>query len=264
MHARLYRDDPLSPRERGELEDDLIAFSDRELDLLGDIRGRDVLYAGGKSPLWIEGLAVRIGPSGSLTVLDRDKNGLALAEESFAPEDLPLRPRFVCGDVFEPPFERASFDLAYSSGLLHELDVRSRKDGILDLFGELERVVVAGGEIAGSDFVDTVPAAQVEDEAIEAEVRRLSTGEEPFGIGSPERIFEVLDDAFVVFGYEVLAPFEIRHLDKLTLAREMPPDTEALEGGDREKVLLRWKAFLRRVRDEGYTRPATLFFCAKS
>src|SRR5919107_288842 len=36
MTERLYKQDPLSPREREQLEDDLIAFCDRELDLLGN------------------------------------------------------------------------------------------------------------------------------------------------------------------------------------------------------------------------------------
>src|ERR687890_19964 len=60
----LYKQDPLSPEEREELEDDLIAFCDRELDLLGDIKGLDVLYAGGSSPLWVEGLSQRVGERG--------------------------------------------------------------------------------------------------------------------------------------------------------------------------------------------------------
>src|SRR4028119_1301374 len=42
-----YRQDPLTPEERDEFEDDLLCFCDRELDLLGDIRGMDVPYAGG-------------------------------------------------------------------------------------------------------------------------------------------------------------------------------------------------------------------------
>ncbi len=39
----------LTPEEREEFEEDLIPFCDRELDLLGDLRGLDVLYAGGSS-----------------------------------------------------------------------------------------------------------------------------------------------------------------------------------------------------------------------
>jgi uncharacterized protein involved in exopolysaccharide biosynthesis len=42
--------DMLSREEREEYEDDLISFSDRELDLLGDVTGLQVLYAGGSSP----------------------------------------------------------------------------------------------------------------------------------------------------------------------------------------------------------------------
>ena len=66
-HLLAYGDDPLVPDGREEFEEDLISFSDRELDLLGDVRGLDVLYAGGASPLWIEGLSQRIGEDGNLT-----------------------------------------------------------------------------------------------------------------------------------------------------------------------------------------------------
>ena len=72
MTQGLYKQDPLTPGEREELEDDLIAFCDRELDLLGDIKNLDVLYAGGSSPLWIEGLSQRIGAGGSVTAIDID------------------------------------------------------------------------------------------------------------------------------------------------------------------------------------------------
>src|SRR5215204_3577907 len=72
MTKGLYKQDPLTPEEREELEDDLIVFCDRELDLLGDISGLDVLYAGGSSLLWIEGLSQRVGESGSVTAIDID------------------------------------------------------------------------------------------------------------------------------------------------------------------------------------------------
>ena len=64
MPEGLYRGDPLSPSQREEFEEDLISFCDRALELLGDIGSLDVLYAGGASPLWLEGLAGRIGPEG--------------------------------------------------------------------------------------------------------------------------------------------------------------------------------------------------------
>src|SRR3712207_8909401 len=66
MTGGSYRGDPLGSREREEFERDLIAFCDRELDLLGDIRDLEVLYAGGSSLLWLEGLSERIGEGGSL------------------------------------------------------------------------------------------------------------------------------------------------------------------------------------------------------
>ncbi|HLL57708.1 MAG TPA: hypothetical protein VK359_07270 [Rubrobacteraceae bacterium] len=66
MPHGLYKWDPLTSEERDEYENDLISFCDRELDLLGDIEGLDVLYAGGSSLLWIEGLSQRIGEKGSL------------------------------------------------------------------------------------------------------------------------------------------------------------------------------------------------------
>ena len=37
--------------------------------MLGDIEGLNVLYAGGASPLWLEGLAWRVGLTGRLTAL---------------------------------------------------------------------------------------------------------------------------------------------------------------------------------------------------
>src|SRR4028119_2471225 len=73
MTDGLYRQDPLTPEEREEFEDDLVSFCDRELDLLGGIRGLDVLYAGGSSLLWIEGLSQRAGEEGTVTALDRER-----------------------------------------------------------------------------------------------------------------------------------------------------------------------------------------------
>lgn len=252
--------DPLSPQERDEYERDLISFCDRELDLLGDIRGRNVLYAGGTSPLWIEGLAGKIGDHGSLAILDNDENGLANAEAYFAPDELPLRPRFACGDVFETPFERGAFDLVYSSGLLHELDVRGREDGVIEALDGMARVARPGGAVVGSDFVDDVDAAQIEDEAIEAEILRLTTGAELFGVGSSARIIEVLESRFPQCGHSIHEPFDIRHLDKLFFAEPDPRELDALAPNDAERLRRRRASLRERVRANGYTRPATLFF----
>ena len=81
MPQGLHKEDPLTPDEREEYESDLIAFCDRELDLLGDIEGLNVLYAGGASPLWLEGLAWRVGLTGRLTALELDPDRVPRAAE---------------------------------------------------------------------------------------------------------------------------------------------------------------------------------------
>ena len=72
MPQGLHKEDPLTPDEREEYESELIALCERELNLLGDIEGLNVLYAGGASPLWLEGLACRVGLTGRLTALELD------------------------------------------------------------------------------------------------------------------------------------------------------------------------------------------------
>jgi hypothetical protein len=79
MPQRLYRQEPLSPEERTSYEEDLISFCDRELDLLGDIEGLTVLYAGGSSLLWLEGLSQRIGEKVILTASYRGMSSAPLS-----------------------------------------------------------------------------------------------------------------------------------------------------------------------------------------
>src|SRR5918997_1659968 len=83
---RLYQGGPLTPDEREAFESDLVSFCERELDLLGDIEGLAVLYAGGSSPLWLEGLSQRIGRTGTLGALEADtqlvKEGQDLLREA--------------------------------------------------------------------------------------------------------------------------------------------------------------------------------------
>ncbi|AHY45807.1 Methyltransferase domain [Rubrobacter radiotolerans] len=253
--------DPLTAGERDRYERDLIAFSDRELDRLGDVRGRSLLYAGGTSPVWIEGLAERLGPSGSLTVLDLDRESLAVVREGFAPDDLPLAPRYVFGDVFGLPFSEAAFDLVYSSGLLHELDVGGRPDGPLGALREMYRVARPGGVVLASDFVSDpasgVPAAQVEEETIVAEVARLLGGARLFGIGPAARLEEAASTAFPGSRVERHPPFPIRHLDRLFLAQPEPEGLGYLSPDAARPLRARWQALRGRVAREGYTRPAT-------
>ncbi|MGI8649685.1 MAG: class I SAM-dependent methyltransferase, partial [Rubrobacter sp.] len=252
------RDDPLSPEERDEYERDLIAFCDRELDLLGDISGKRVLYAGGTSPLWIEGLAEKIGPEGSLTAIDTDEEGLEVARESFDPDELPLVPEYVFGNIFDPPFEDHPFNLVYSSGLLHELDVSGREEGILEALWNLGSVLRSGGLLVASDFVNDVPSAQAEEEAILAEVARLTTGSELFGIGGESRIGRLLCGSFESWSLESHPPFGIRHLGKLFLIQSEPDGLDSLKPDDARRLRRRWSKLGARVRREGYTRPATI------
>ena len=102
----MYREDPLTPDEREVYERDLIAFCDRELDLLGNIEGLSVLYAGGASPLWIEGLSQRIGSKGTLTTLDADTDRVEEGKELLPDAGLSAPVWLVAGDVFRPPSGR--------------------------------------------------------------------------------------------------------------------------------------------------------------
>ena len=170
MTERSRRADPLTPPEREELEGDLISFSDRELDRLGDVRGLDVLYAGGASPLWLEGLSQRTGVEGSVTAIDLDAERIGEARVMLEDAALAAPVRLVVGSVYEPSFGPGTFDLAYSAGLLHELDVSAGTAG--DALRAIASVVRAGGRMATSDFVDSVPALQLEDERIQGELAR--------------------------------------------------------------------------------------------
>jgi SAM-dependent methyltransferase len=256
MPGRSYDDDPLNLQEREELEDDLISFSDRELDLLGDLRGLDVLYAGGASPLWLEGLSRRIGEEGSLTALDLDAERLDEARETLGDADLAAPVGFVTGDVFEPPFEPRTFDLVYSAGLLHELDVGERR--AKDALAALVSVVRPGGRVATSDFVDSVPAVQLEDELLQAELAREVSGARFYGIGAPERLVALHEQFLTEVRWRVSPPHEVRHLDRLVLA-EVPEGLSLTPADTHERLRERRKAFLNRVRCKGYTRPATLY-----
>lgn len=250
MDQRSHREDPLTPEERAEFEEDLISFCDRELDLLGDIRGLRVLYAGGTSPLWIEGISQRIGEHGHLTVLDADHERLEHSRRMLEDADLAVPVRPVAGDVFLPPFEPGGFDLVYSAGLFHELDVSERSAE--EAIAALAAVVRPGGRVATSDFVDSVAAAQIEDEELERETARLHTGAEPYGIGSAERLASLHKTQLAGVRWRISPPHEVRHLDKIVLSESGKPEMS-------DSILARREALMERVRHEGYTRPATLY-----
>jgi hypothetical protein len=257
MPGRLYKGDPLTPEEREEFENDLIAFCERELDLLGDIRDLDVLYAGGSSLLWLEGLSQRTGERGRLTALDSDADRVEESRELLEEAELAAPVRLVAGDVFEPPFEPRTFDLVYSAGLFHELDVRER--AAEDALAALASVSRPAGRIATSDFVDSVPAVQLEDDKLQRELAREVSGKELFGIGPPKQLVAVHEKILADVRWGVSLPHNVRHLNKLVLGEDEPAGLSLLSADARRRLRGSHEAFLERVRREGYTRPATLY-----
>ncbi|MDQ3966039.1 MAG: class I SAM-dependent methyltransferase [Actinomycetota bacterium] len=257
MPGRLYRQDPLTPEEREAYERDLISFCDRELGLLGDVEGLAVLYAGGSSPLWLESLSQRIGENGILTAFDADPERVEEGRKLLREAGLAAPVRLVAGDAFRPPFPPGTFDLAYSAGFFHELDVRERPAG--DALAALASTVRPGGRVATSDFVDSVPAVQLEDEELQRELAREASGAEYYGIGSPERLVTLHGALLTRVRWQVLPPHHIRHLDKIVLAEEEPEELQGLPAKTRRKLRERREAFWERIGREGYTRPATVY-----
>ena len=256
MTHRVYKD-PLTPEERETYETDLIAFCDRELDLLGSIKGLDVLYAGGSSLLWIEGLSQRIGERGRLTALDTNTVRIEEGRELLWEADLAAPVQLVAGDVFRPPFAPDTFDLAYSAGLFHELDVRDGSAG--GALAALASVVRPGGRISTSDFVDRVPAVQLEDEELQWELAREISNAELYGIGSPERLVALHEALLVGVRWRVLPPKPIRRLGKIVLAEEESEELWSLPARTRQRLCERLDALRERIEREGYTRPASLY-----
>jgi SAM-dependent methyltransferase len=257
MTEQPHRQDPLTPEEREEFEDDLVSFCDRELDLLGEITGLNVLYAGGSSMLWIEGLSQRAGEGGTVTALDLDRERVEETRENLEHADLRAPVQLVVGSVFDPPFDPGTFDLVYSAGLFHELDVSRRTAG--EALLALASVVRPGGRLATGDFVETVPAVQLEDERLDAELAHLASGSEPFGIGSPVRLVGLHERVLSDVRWRVSAPQIVRHVGRIVLAGDEPAELSELPPRTAERLRERRAALRDRVRREGYTRPATLY-----
>ncbi|HEV8044938.1 MAG TPA: class I SAM-dependent methyltransferase [Rubrobacter sp.] len=257
MTGRLYKGDPLTPEEREEYERDLISHCDRELDLLGDIQGIDVLYAGGSSPLWIEGLSQRVGGDGSVAALDLDAERVEAAREQLEEADLEAPVRLIAGDVFEMPCPPGAFDLVYSAGLLHELDVGERTAE--EALAALVSAVRPGGRLATSDFVNTEPAVQLEDEELQAGLAREALGRKLYGIGPPERLVALHEKLLGDVRWCVSPPAQIRHLDKVVLGEDEPEELSSLSPETARRLHEKWRFLRERIRREGYTRPATLY-----
>lgn len=221
------------------------------------IEGLDVLYAGGASLLWLEGLSWRVGRGGTVTALDSDGHKIERAEELLEDADLEAPVRLVYGDVFAPPFTPGAFDLVYSAGLFHELDVSERTAP--EALAALVALVRPGGKVATSDFVDTVPAVQLEDEALDRELAASLSGLDLYGIGPPERLIALHEPLLTGVSWAVSPPHPIRHLDKLILAGDEPDGLQRLPTETAKGLQERHAALLERTRREGYTRPATLY-----
>ena len=257
MPERLYWEDPLTPGEREEYEADLISFSDHQLDLLGDITGLDILYAGGASILWVEGLSERVGEEGSVTALELDPRRVEESRDLLDEIEIPAPVWLIAGDVFRPPFAPNAFDIVYSAGLFHELDVRKRTAG--EALGALVSVVRAGGRVSTSDFVDSEPAVQLEDEDLQRRLAREAYGNELYGIGSPERLVTLHEALLGDVSWRVSPPHRVRHLEKIVLAEEEPEELGGLPAASRTSLQKLREALLERIRGEGYTRPAALY-----
>lgn len=216
-----------------------------------------MLYAGGSAPLWLEGLAERIGPGGSLTALEADPEKAANARGWLTDAGLPCTVRVLEGNVFAPPFTSGTFDLVYSAGLMHELDVSV--NGPEEAIRALVTTLRPGGRLATDDFVafedamHSRQAVQLEDEALEDEMRRALNGEDPYGIGEPGRLISLHQSQLDGVTWQALLPFRIRHLDRLSLAEFTE---EEPTGG---KLNRRRHVLRERVLREGYTRPSTLY-----
>lgn len=247
MTDGLYRR-PLTLEQREEFERDLISFCDHELDLLGDITNQRTLYAGGASLLWLEGLSDRIGPNGSLTALEADPQRIEDSHIALKDTEFQTPIEIVEGSVFEPPFEDGEFDLVYSAGLFHELDVRDRP--VEAAISALAAVVRSGGRLATSDFVDSVDAVQLEDEALDRAEAFSRTGARLYGIHAAEVLVKSHEVVLSEVRWQVSAPRIIRHLDKVVLSEESSCSVEFRE----LRAIL-----MERVRREGFTRPATLY-----
>jgi SAM-dependent methyltransferase len=257
MAQGLYKQDPLTPGERQELEADLIAFCDRELNLLGDIRGRTVLYAGGSSPLWIEGLSQRVGASGRVTAIDMDVERVDDTQDYLGEAELAAPVHLLAADVFGMPFGPRTFDLVYSSGLFHELDVKEKEAE--EALAALHFITRHGGKVATSDFVDSKPAVQLEEERLDAELRREAYARNLYGIGPPERLVAMHEKLLTDVRWLVSPPWRVRHLGKLVLAEDEPTELSLLPPATARRLRERRDAVRGRILGEGYTRPATLY-----
>jgi SAM-dependent methyltransferase len=155
------------------------------------------------------------------------------------------------------PFLPGSFDIVYSAGLLHELDVGKR--AAEEALAALASAVRPGGRLATSDFVNTEPAVQLEDEGFQADLAREVFGRELYGIGPPERLVALHEKLLVDARWRVSPPWPVRHLDKVVLDEDEPEALSSLPPEIARRLRDGRVSLTERIRREGYTRPATLY-----
>jgi SAM-dependent methyltransferase len=157
----------------------------------------------------------------------------------------------------EPNFAPDSFDLAYSAGLFHELDVRD--EPAASVLEALVSVTRPGGRVATSDFVDTVPSVQIEEERLQAALLKELFGRRLYGVGSPERLVALHGEFLSEVFWSVDEPLQIRHLHKLVLEESEPVAFELLPSDDVRSFRERYEGLRELIRREGYTRPSSLY-----
>ena len=113
--------------------------------------------------------------------------------------------------------------------------------------------------MATDDFVDSERALQLEDERLEAELRRAAYARESYGIGPPERLVGLHENLLTDVRWLVSPPQRIRHLGKLVLAEEEPAELTSLSPEAARRLRESRDVLRGRILDEGYTRPATLY-----
>jgi hypothetical protein len=113
--------------------------------------------------------------------------------------------------------------------------------------------------VATGDFVDSEKALQLEDEKLEADLRREAYARELYGIGPPERLVALHEELLTEVRWLVSPPQRIRHLGKLILAEDEPMELSSLPRASARRLRKNRDALRGRILDEDYTRPATLY-----
>ncbi|HYQ85169.1 MAG TPA: class I SAM-dependent methyltransferase, partial [Rubrobacter sp.] len=192
-----------------------------------------------------------------VTAIDMDAERVEETRNSLKEAELAVPIRVLPGNIFGMPFDPRTFDVAYSSGLFHELDVKGRSAH--EALAALHAMTRPGGKVATSDYVDSEPAVQLEEERLQAGLRREAYGNELYGIGPPERLVALHEKLLENVRWLVSPPREIRHLGKLVLAEDEPAELSLLPPATASRLRESREALRGRILGEGYTRPATLY-----